>query len=65
MLMDNLTLVNKLNSIAETLKLAIKENESAVNDNQKGYPYAAGYSRSAMQSVLSDVQFLLNHANYK
>ncbi len=63
--MDNLTLVDKLNTITATLEQAIEVNQTAPDDPDKGYAYAAGYSRAAMQSVLSDVQFLLNYVNYK
>lgn len=43
------------------LEQAIYESETAINDPEKGYPYAAGYSRAAMKSVLDDVQLLKSY----
>lgn len=54
----NETLEFRLNNIARTLEQAIYESEMAVNDAEKGYPYATGYSRSAMKMVLNDIQDL-------
>lgn len=48
----------KLNRIVITLNQAIYESETAVNDVQKSYPYAAGYARSALKMVLDDVKNL-------
>jgi hypothetical protein len=54
----NETLEFRLSNIVRTLEQAIYESEMAVNDAEKGYPYAAGYSRSAMKMVLDDIQDL-------
>jgi hypothetical protein len=61
MLMDNVIFVSKLNTMATTLKQAIEVNQTSPDDPDKGYAYAAGYSRSAMQNVLDDIQFLLKN----
>lgn len=47
-----------LDKIIKTTNQAINEFETAVNDPKKGYPYAAGYSRSALKEVLEDVNYL-------
>jgi hypothetical protein len=51
--------IEQLNKIASTCEQAIYESEAALCDNNKGYPYAAGYSRSALKNVLDDVNYLL------
>jgi hypothetical protein len=56
----NETVESKLNSIASTLSQAIYESEMAIGDNTKGYPYAAGYSRSALKLVLNEIEELQN-----
>lgn len=48
----------KLNKIVKDIEMAIYESEMAIGDSNKGYPYAAGYARSALKSVLDDVKFL-------
>jgi len=57
----NETVQLKLNKIAKDLEQAIYESETAINDPEKGYPYAAGYSRSALKSVLDDIQTLKSY----
>jgi hypothetical protein len=49
----------QLTKIASTCEQAIYETEMAIGDNNKGYPYASGYSRSALKNVLDDVNVLL------
>jgi hypothetical protein len=48
----------KLNKIVKDLEKSIYESMIAVDDPEKGYPYAAGYARSALQMVLTDVKLL-------
>lgn len=50
---------SKLNRIVSTLNQSIDESVLAIDDPQKGYPYATGYSRAAMQQVLSEVEEIL------
>jgi len=59
----NETIIEQLNRIAKTCEQAIYESEMAIGDSNKGYPYASGYSRSALKNVLDDVQFILKNAN--
>lgn len=59
----NETIIEQLNRIAKTCEQAIYESEMAIGDSNKGYPYASGYSRSALKNVLEDVQFILKNAN--
>ena len=49
----------KLNRIVDTLNQSIDESVLAINDPQKGYPYATGYSRATMKQVLSEVEEIL------
>ena len=56
-------MVEQLNKIARTCAQALCEMETALDDTNKGYPYAAGYSRSALKSVLYDVHYLLKLSN--
>jgi len=49
---------SKLNKIIITCEKAISESEMAVSDNEKSYPYAAGYARSALKMVLNDIEAL-------
>ena len=56
-------ITHELNQTLNTLNRAINENESALNDCEKGYPYAAGYSRSAMKSAINDIENLLRSLN--
>jgi hypothetical protein len=57
----NETVQLKLNKIVKDVKQAIYESEMAVDDPEKGYPYAAGYSRSALKGVLDDVEMLQSY----
>lgn len=57
----NETVQLKLNKIVKDLEQAIYESETAINDPEKGYPYAAGYSRSAMKMVLDDIETLKSY----
>ena len=57
----NETVQLKLNKIVKDLEQAIYESETAINDPEKGYPYAAGYSRSALKSVLDDIETLKSY----
>jgi hypothetical protein len=59
----NETIIEQLNRIAKICEQAIYESEMAIGDSNKGYPYASGYSRSALKNVLDDVQFILKNAN--
>ena len=48
----------KLDQMIRTVEQAIYESEIAVNDPEKGYPYATGYARQALKMVLEDVNYL-------
>lgn len=56
-------MVEQLNKIARTCAQAMFEMETALDDTNKGYPYAAGYSRSALKNVLDDVQHLIKSSS--
>ena len=57
--MDKQIIESKLNRIVDTLNKSIDESLLAIGDPEKGYPYATGYSRSAMQQVLTEVEEIL------
>lgn len=61
----NETVQLKLNKIVRDLEQAIYESEMAVDDPEKGYPYAAGYARSALKMVLDDVEMLQSYLKSK
>lgn len=58
---NQMIIEEKLNNIVRTLEQAVYESETAINDPEKGYPYAAGYSRAALKDVLNDVQTLKSY----
>ena len=58
---NQMIIEEKLNNIVRTLEQAVYESETAINDPEKGYPYAAGYSRAALKDVLSDIQNLKSY----
>jgi len=60
---DKIMIESKLNNIASVLKQAIYESEMAIGDNDKGYPYASGYARSALKMVLEDIKDLQSRMN--
>tara|TARA_B100000035_G_scaffold218450_1_gene187342 strand:- start:950 stop:1144 length:195 start_codon:yes stop_codon:yes gene_type:complete len=50
-------------SMIDNLQCAIQvcnDVDSTSEDNEKSYPYATGYSRSAMMSVVEQLQTLQN-----
>lgn len=54
--------VSTLETIIEGLQSAVNvcyNVDSQSNDNEKSYPFATGYSRSAMQHVIKDLQQLV------
>ena len=53
-------IAEQLNKIKTTCAQAIHESEAALIDDLKGYPYAAGYSRSALKCVIQDLNYILN-----
>lgn len=58
---NQMIIEEKLNNIVRTLEQAVYESETAINDPEKGYPYAAGYSRAALKDVLVDIQTLKSY----
>ena len=61
-MMDNYDIIkSKLERIIKNCNNAILVNETSVDDPDKGYPYASGYSRSALQSVVDDVESILKN----
>lgn len=49
----------KLNEIARICTQAIYESEMAIGDNEKGYPYASGYARSALKLILNEIESII------
>jgi len=49
--------------IQERLKDAVKVCYTAPLDKDQGYPFATGYSRSAMQGVIEDLERIMQQLN--
>lgn len=58
-----MNLENQLLSLQERLQDAVKVCYTAPNDEKRGYPFATGYSKSAMQGVVEDLQKILQQLN--
>ena len=58
-----MNLENQLLSLQERLQDAVKVCYTAPNDENQGYPFATGYSKSAMQGVVEDLQKILQQLN--
>jgi len=58
-----MNLENQLLSLQERLQDAVKVCYTAPNDKNQGYPFATGYSKSAMQGVVEDLQKILQQLN--
>lgn len=55
----NKEIESKLNEIARICTQAIYESEMAIGDNEKGYPYASGYARSALKLILNEIESII------
>jgi hypothetical protein len=55
---DSIMIQEQINKMIRRLKEAVEVNYTAPEKEGQGYPYAAGYSRSAMQSIIEDLQRL-------
>ena len=53
--MDIFPIDDHLIMLIDRLNYAINVSNEAVDDKDKGYPFATGYSRSAMMSVADDL----------
>ena len=49
--METFSITNRLQFLIERLEHAVDVTESAPEDPDKGYPYATGYARSAMEDT--------------
>jgi len=54
-----MTLETQLLSLQERLQEAVKVCYTAPLDESQGYPYATGYSKSAMQGVVEDLERIM------
>ena len=62
-MMNNDLIEMKLDAMVKTLEKAITVNIESTLDEDKGYPWATGYSRSAMMQIveeIADVKRILN-----
>ena len=53
----------QLLSLSERLQDAVKVCYTAPENEDQGYPYATGYSRSAMQGVIEDLTRIIEQLN--
>ena len=56
-------LETQLLSLQERLQDAVKVTYTAPQDKNQGYPFATGYSRSAMQGVIEDLSRMMDQMN--
>lgn len=56
-------LETQLLSLSERLKDAVSVTYTAPLDKNQGYPYATGYAKSAMQSVIEDLERMMQQIN--
>ena len=52
-------LETQLLSLSERLKDAVNITYTAPQNKDQGYPFATGYSRSAMQGVIQDLEQIM------
>ena len=57
--MNNFPLDDQLVMLIDRLNYAINVSNEAVDDKDKGYPFATGYSRSAMMGVADDLSAIV------
>ena len=58
-LMNTLPLDDQLIMLIDRLNYAINVSNEAVDDEDKGYAFATGYSRSAMMGVADDLSAIV------
>ena len=56
-------LKSQLQIVIESLKDAVKVNYQAIDDPDKGYPYAAGYSRLSLQNAALQLESIIEWYN--
>ena len=56
-------LETQLLSLSERLKDAVNITYTAPQNKDQGYPFATGYSRSAMQGVIEDLERMMQQIN--
>jgi hypothetical protein len=56
-------LETQLLSLQERLQDAVKVTYTALENEGEGYPFATGYSRSAMQGVIEDLGKVMDQMN--
>jgi hypothetical protein len=47
-----------LAAVIENLENAVGVSIAAIKDEDKGYPFASGYSRAAMTSAIRDLKYI-------
>ena len=57
--METFPLDDRLILLIDRLNNAINVSNEAVDEEDKGYPFATGYSRSAMSSVADDLSAIV------
>ena len=56
-------LETQLLSLQERLQDAVKVTYTALENEGEGYPFATGYSRSAMEGVIEDLERMMQQIN--
>ena len=58
-----MNLENQLLSLQERLQDAVNVTYTAPQNKDQGYPFATGYSKSAMQGVIEDLTRIIEQLN--
>ena len=58
-----MNLDTQIQVVIDNLKYAVNENYSSIDNPDKGYPFAAGYSRSAMVNAVEQLESIMRWYN--
>lgn len=58
-----MNLDTQIQVVIDNLKYAVNENYRSIDNPDEGYPYAAGYSRSAMQTAVEQLESIMRWYN--
>ena len=58
-----MTLDTQIQIVIDNLKYAVNENYRSIQNPDEGYPFAAGYSRSAMQTAVEQLESIMKWYN--
>lgn len=59
----DLSLDTQIQIVIDNLKYAVNENYRSIENPDQGYPFAAGYSRSAMVNAVDQLESIMKWYN--